>query len=275
MTTTLRPLASLPLSELCALYNASFADYVVDLRVDEELLLREMVLEGVDAAASRLAYVDGNPAGVALVARSGWDARVSAMALVPSARGRGAGRTLLEAVIAHAGAAGVRHIELEVIDGNERALSLYESAGFRRLRRLLSFELDAVCGGIAVHPNEIDIADVARTMAAHGPRDLPWQVRAETLARLVPPARGFVLDGAQAVVSDPEQDPVRIRAVVTEPGSRRLGRAAALLGGLMARYPESRWLVPALCPEEAAGLFTRLGFRRAALSQYQMVLDLV
>jgi len=274
MTTTICSLTSLPLSDLCELYNAAFADYVVDLRVDEELMLREMVLEGVDAAASRLVYVDGFAAGVALISRSGWDARISAMALVPSARGRGAGRTLLEAVIANAGGSGVRHIELEVIDGNEPAYALYESAGFRRLRRLLSFELDNADGGIAAEPHPINIADVARIMAAYGPRDLPWQVRAETLARLVPPASAFALDSAYAVVSDPAHDPIRISAVVTEAGARRLGRATALIRGLMARYPERRWFVPALCPEETGGLFTRLGFRRSALSQYQMVLDL-
>jgi len=91
--------------------------------------------------------------------------------------------------------------------------------------------------------------------------------------RLTPPERGYSLDGAYVVVSDPGARAVRIRGLVTEPGARGLGRAAALIGALMARFPDRAWEVPALCPEEAGGVFERMGFRRGELSQHQMVLE--
>ena len=52
------------------------------------------------------------------------------MALLPEARGRGGGRTLLEAMIEHAHAIGAHKLELEVWPDNVPAIALYESAGF-------------------------------------------------------------------------------------------------------------------------------------------------
>jgi ribosomal protein S18 acetylase RimI-like enzyme len=52
------------------------------------------------------------------------------MGVIPSARGRGGGRALLEAAVEHARACGAHKLELEVWPENERAIALYESAGF-------------------------------------------------------------------------------------------------------------------------------------------------
>jgi RimJ/RimL family protein N-acetyltransferase len=53
-----------------------------------------------------------------------------AMMLLPGARGRGGGRGLLEAVLAHARASGAHKVDLEVWPDNGRAIALYTSAGF-------------------------------------------------------------------------------------------------------------------------------------------------
>lgn len=52
------------------------------------------------------------------------------MALLPEARGRGAGRTLLERALAEAAALGAHKVELEVWPWNGRAIGLYASMGF-------------------------------------------------------------------------------------------------------------------------------------------------
>jgi RimJ/RimL family protein N-acetyltransferase len=52
------------------------------------------------------------------------------MAIVPEARGRGAGRRLLEAMLEHARSCGAHKVELEVWPDNARAIALYVSAGF-------------------------------------------------------------------------------------------------------------------------------------------------
>jgi ribosomal protein S18 acetylase RimI-like enzyme len=52
------------------------------------------------------------------------------MAVLPEARRRGGGRTLLEAAIEHARASGSHKLSLEVWTDNAPAISLYASAGF-------------------------------------------------------------------------------------------------------------------------------------------------
>lgn len=57
------------------------------------------------------------------------------IAVMPDARGRGLGRDLLFAVIAHARAIGCDRVELEVADDNVAALHLYRAAGFAEVGR--------------------------------------------------------------------------------------------------------------------------------------------
>ncbi len=52
------------------------------------------------------------------------------MALLPEARGRGGGRMLMDAVLAHAAEHGAHKIELEVWPENGRAIAFYVAAGF-------------------------------------------------------------------------------------------------------------------------------------------------
>lgn len=52
------------------------------------------------------------------------------MAILPRARGRGGGRSLLTAVQEHARATGAHKISLEVWTDNARAIALYAAAGF-------------------------------------------------------------------------------------------------------------------------------------------------
>jgi len=52
------------------------------------------------------------------------------MAIVPQARGRGGGRALLEAIVAHGRSWDAHKLELEVWLDNVPAIALYASAGF-------------------------------------------------------------------------------------------------------------------------------------------------
>jgi RimJ/RimL family protein N-acetyltransferase len=54
------------------------------------------------------------------------------MSIVEPARGKGGGRALLQAAMAHALNSSLHKVELEVWPDNERAIALYESCGFER-----------------------------------------------------------------------------------------------------------------------------------------------
>ncbi len=72
--------------------------------------------------------------------------RVAALAVASRARGRGVGTALLEALTAAAREAGARTLLLEVVDTNERALSLYERLGFKTTRVMRTGTLTAGAG---------------------------------------------------------------------------------------------------------------------------------
>jgi GNAT superfamily N-acetyltransferase len=92
-----------------------------------------------------VAEVDGDPVGAAWARLYAEDDRgygfvavdipELGMALVPSARGRGLGRALLEALVDAVRAAGAPAVSLSVEDGNDRARALYASLGFLAVGR--------------------------------------------------------------------------------------------------------------------------------------------
>jgi RimJ/RimL family protein N-acetyltransferase len=72
----------------------------------------------------------GHVVGVATAAERMTGVLTIAMMLLPEVRGRGGGRGLLDAVLAHASATGAHKVDLEVWPDNGRAIALYASAGF-------------------------------------------------------------------------------------------------------------------------------------------------
>jgi GNAT superfamily N-acetyltransferase len=78
-----------------------------------------------------IAEFDGRPAGMAGGSLEGDDpAELISMWVAPFARGRGVGSALIDAVAEWA--AGVRpgELRLQVVDGNEHAIRMYERNGF-------------------------------------------------------------------------------------------------------------------------------------------------
>jgi RimJ/RimL family protein N-acetyltransferase len=88
-------------------------------------------IEGEGPAAAWVLEDGDRVVGNAGLHESGADGVLGlGMAILPEARGRGAGRALLEAMIDHARSCGAHKVELEVWPDNARAISLYASAGF-------------------------------------------------------------------------------------------------------------------------------------------------
>jgi ribosomal protein S18 acetylase RimI-like enzyme len=82
------------------------------------------------------AFVDGQLVGIALLvsntrAKTRHRASINAMYVASEVRGRGIGRTLMEAIISYAGSLGyVQQLVLAVTIGNEAARKLYVNCGF-------------------------------------------------------------------------------------------------------------------------------------------------
>ncbi len=140
---TLVPADSIELSALTALMNECYSDYDVPMHVDEGAMRFMLSSFDLDRAESRVALDGGTPVGVALLGLRGARGWIGGMGVVPAARRRGLGDTLMQAVIARARARGAREAWLEVLTTNVRAIPLYERLGFRHVRRLDVLKLKA------------------------------------------------------------------------------------------------------------------------------------
>jgi GNAT superfamily N-acetyltransferase len=83
-----------------------------------------------EAQAMFLAWEADEPVGIAGTFVDDGARWLISMWTAPSARGRGVGRALVEAVVELARAAGTRELLLEVTEGNDDAHALYRSCGF-------------------------------------------------------------------------------------------------------------------------------------------------
>lgn len=269
------PILNWSLSELADLFTRAFAGYLVPVHLDALVLATLFRRDAIDQVTSRILLADdGQAIGMGLVARRGWSSRLAAMGVVEAWRGRGAGRFLTGELLREASERGDRRLVLEVFEQNPKALNLYLRLGFRKVRQLVGLAVDRASTDGQQPLTEVDIREVAMVVAQHGLPDLPWQLSAETLATLTPPARAYRLDGACAVITDPAAEVISFRALVVEPGARRRGAATALVRAILAQHAGHSWQVPAIFPEEAVGPLEKAGFSRTPLFQWQMALDL-
>jgi GNAT superfamily N-acetyltransferase len=164
------------------------------------------------------------------------------------------GTWFMRQVIEQAKSHGVRRLELEAFEQNERAVKLYTRAGFHILRRLYGYHAESMHRN-AADLVEVDSYDVARIVLEFGLSDLPWRVAGTSLARLAPPNRAYQLGDAYAIISDPTRETVVLRSLFVLPNARLKGEGTRLLQGLFAAHPGKQWHISQLAPEEYDGFF--------------------
>ncbi|NTX04101.1 GNAT family N-acetyltransferase [Myxococcus sp. CA040A] len=260
--------AELPFLALSTLFARSFEGYFVPIPDAPQAFDARVRSEHISLMESRVARVDGEWAGLVLMARRGRVSRVAGMGIIPSRRGQGLGGEMLRPLMAEARARGDARMVLEVIEQNAPAVKLYERLGFRRVRRLVGFVGTPTPESGALE--EVGLQECARLL----PDGLPWQLDAATVRGLSSPARAFRLGPACAVVADISAPTLGVRSFVVEPESRGQGAGLRLLRALAAAHPGKALAVSAVVPEGLCErFFLGAGFTHPALSQLELVLD--
>lgn len=176
---TFESAATLPLDRVALLFCQSFAGYFVPIELTAKQLAARLRIEQIDLHFSSVVFVDGEPAGIALLGMRGDRAWCGGFGVVPQWRGKGLALPLTRHMLAVASANGATSCALEVLCQNERAIQVYTSAGFRVARDLLSLEWGRV--------EPLEVASREDALASFDPRDLlpsfgrlrpaepPWQ----------------------------------------------------------------------------------------------------
>lgn len=267
---TVQPAVEFTLPQLCDLVNRSFVGYVGgDINFTPPVLANFLASGGVHLGRSLVALDDETPAGIAFLARRGWTVRVALMGVVTDFQNKGVGRWLLAQITDAAHENGDKVLTLEVIEQNPRAVHLYESCGYRKLRRLMGYTGENVTGESA-ELARIDSAEAARCIVAWQPADIPWQLSGEALVNAGPPTVGYQMGDCYAVISNPAAENVGILGLGVPPEQQRKGLATRLVSALVAAHPGKTWHASPIWPEEYAPIFTRNGFTPKAINQFQM-----
>lgn len=185
------PATQLSEPALVDVFNASYSDYLLPMRLTGGAWSEHIAANEIDLACSRV-VLDDEPAALALIAvrdGAGW---VGGMGTVPRHRRRGIGEKALTAGLAALSDRGAGVAWLEVIDQNQRASRLYEKLGFAVVRDLVVWSLPA-------HPADPPAAREIEPSSAHAwiranRRDRePWQRADASVAAIA--ARGTRMRG--------------------------------------------------------------------------------
>jgi GNAT superfamily N-acetyltransferase len=254
---------SLELPVLVALFNEGFSDYLVPMQLDEAAFRAHVERNDIDLACSRVA-ADEEPVAFVLVGVRDGEAWIGGMGTVPGERRRGLGERALLAAIDAATARGAANVWLEVITGNEAALTLYRKLGFELVRDLTVWSLP----GTREPPpasRQVEVGEARAWIAAHRASREPWQ-RSDAALLHMDELRALMIDEAAAVIYRLDGEAVSMLQIAATDEEA----AAAALRAAAGEERDLR-LSNAPAGEVASRALERLG-ARAVVTQHELVL---
>jgi ribosomal protein S18 acetylase RimI-like enzyme len=227
----LEPASAWSYAELAEIFNAGYEGYFTPFNLDEATFRFMSTTWDDDLDASRVAVVDGEPAGICKLAIRGERGWIAGVGVAPPHRGAGIGEALMHAVLEEARNRGLGEVSLEVLVQNEPAIRLYEKLGFGKVRELEVWTLDRL-------EARAHAASGVRAEQAHarirGGRTWrePWQRADESVANYT---------GVEGLESE--------RGAIL---FRRTGDRVSLLQGIATDEDAGRGLLQGLGPEATA-----------------------
>jgi RimJ/RimL family protein N-acetyltransferase len=262
---------SVDFDRLVTAFNAAYEGYLVPLHLTAEQVWRHFAQHSMNLMASRLAWQADEIAGVALLGIRGRRSWVGGFGVATAFRRMGIGQQMMTAMIDSARERNLDVIQLEVIDGNEAAQSLYRKAGYVDVQRLLILEcpappaLDSAVPIEAVNP----AAALQHYDRLHALPN-PWQRERATLKNIHNLSAWWVRhddDVLAYVIGGVDKQSIRLLDVAGDPAA-----LSSLVSQIHAQYPTGRLLN--LGEEDPANaVLQTLGYQ-TTLTQIEMHLKL-
>ncbi len=276
MSATITSAAELSLEALADLFTRSFEAYFYPGITSAHTLARRVASENIDLLRSLVLRVDGEPAGLALLAHRGERAWCGGFGVTLPHRGQGLAHTLARALLHEAHEAGADQLALEVLARNTPALHVYERAGMHIARRLLILSWRPADEPLAQgNTPQLEQADPTELVLGHfaatHPCPAAWQREPASLL-VLPELRGLALrEGGQLSAYALVQGEESLR--LQDFGARDEAAASRLLAALQSQARSITSVnEPADSPLTPA--FLRAGFL-VADEQHELVSALV
>ncbi len=124
--------------QLADIYNESRVDYIVPMPMNAKRMADYVHQYAVDLSGSVVAInKEQQIAGLSMLGIRGERSWITRLGVIPTRRGRGIGQFLMSKLLENAVDRGCTLAQLEVIEGNEPAQTLFTKLGFYETRRLL------------------------------------------------------------------------------------------------------------------------------------------
>ena len=182
-TVALEPASRFTHAELAEIFNAGYEGYYTPFALDEDTFRFMSTIWDDDLDASRVAVVDGEPAGICKLAIRGDRGWIAGIGISTAHRGQGVGEELMRGVLDVAHDRGLREVWLEVLVQNEPAIRLYEKLGFEHVRDLEVWTLD-VAPGDGLTARRVPLEQAQERIRRERAEREPWQRADESVANL-------------------------------------------------------------------------------------------
>ncbi|MBT2680400.1 GNAT family N-acetyltransferase [Bacillus sp. ISL-35] len=140
MKVQIKRLSECPLKDGVEAYNRGFEGYFYDQSKTTETFANRFGLDGLSPEHSLIAYYEGRPAGIVLSGIKKINGEVIAWnggtGIAKELRGKGIGKQLMNAALDIYKENQVKYATLEAISRNEGAIQLYQSLGFKLVKKL-------------------------------------------------------------------------------------------------------------------------------------------
>jgi len=130
--------------ELFQVFNLSFSDYFVPLKLTEEQLKTKLIADKIDLNLSVGVFKEGQLIafilhGVDIINQEKW-AYNGGTGVIPKQRGQGLTKQMYQFILPKLKEKGINHLVLEVISENTPAITSYQKSGFKIQRTLNCFK---------------------------------------------------------------------------------------------------------------------------------------
>lgn len=131
MTLQLVPASQYTIEELAGIYNQTRIDYLIPMPMNEERLAEYVHDFDIDLDLSIVALFNGNITGLGMLGVRDDECWVTRLGVLPNNRRLGIGESIVGNMLKISKIRGTKRVILEVINGNEKAWSLFKKFGFK------------------------------------------------------------------------------------------------------------------------------------------------
>lgn len=262
-------------------FQAGFADYIIKTTIGWEQFYNAFFeREGNRLDYSFIAMDNERPVGIIFGGLKNYEGtltlRCGALCVSPEYRGLGVSRELFELHRALAAKLGCKQLFLEVIVGNDRAISFYKKLGYHKIYDLQYFALSSACdifNNCNYEVIELGWEQISR-LAAGIDTHINWQNGID-YAKGVDGVKNYGIYEEDTLVSALcIAKSGKIFFLYTSPAFRHQGKASALLSHAVGSLKLDSLHIS--FPNNAAleSFVRKKGFSKNELSQYEMYMPL-